>query len=227
MTAYDPTAWWTDTAIPVWDRYPIARHRKRRKETFWITCHRIKYGEGAQGVLDFFWTNPDGVATVTIPGSYKAKLPTIKKWRKEGIPPEFQNRSFCGYHVLVDPEGWIYNSLPLDRVGAHDPYTNAKGIGVAFIGDFRTESELAVWEKRLRKGGDHLTKKQKEKGRALFKNLLLMFPEAKITTHDISRQMHGLDRKPCPGSLAEPEILEMAKWAKLTTEQMAMGRRRH
>lgn len=227
MTApinYDPQVWWEANAIPVWDRFTISRHRPLRQKTKFITVHRMKHGDGgAQDALDFYQSNPTGVATVTIPGSYKDLLPTIRKWREEGIPQSHLSRAFCAYNVLIDREGWVYESLPILRKGAHDPHTNATAVGLAFLGDFREDKQLRGWERKMRLGGDNLTKAQVRVGREVFKNLLLMFDGAKVITHDQSRMSHGLRRKPCPGSLAEPEVLKMARWAEKAAAIIKQG----
>lgn len=44
------------------------------------------------------------------------------------------------YTFIVDPDGTIWQCLPVDEVGAHARRWNVPALGVAFYGDFRVDS---------------------------------------------------------------------------------------
>lgn len=44
------------------------------------------------------------------------------------------------YTFIVDPDGTIWQCLPIDEVGNHARRWNVPALGVAFYGDFRTDS---------------------------------------------------------------------------------------
>lgn len=125
--------------------------RPQRTSLRGIVLHRIGDAVGAPpaegrdvaGIIAFFTTTPEGVATVTIGGSWESKVPTIEKWRSEGIPEKNRARAFVPYTFLIDPQGVVSQMLPLQTVGAHAYGYNQSGLGVAFIGDFRVEAPTA------------------------------------------------------------------------------------
>ena len=130
---------------------PAVASRPQRTGLRGIVLHRIGDAAGAppaegrdvEGIIDFFTTNPEGVATVTVDGSWDSKVPLMDKWRAEGIPESYRARAFVPYAFLIDPDGVISQMLPLQAVGAHAPGYNQSGIGVAFIGDFRSDAPSA------------------------------------------------------------------------------------
>lgn len=130
------------------DHAPGVARRPRRTALAGIVLHRIGDAEDAPvaegrdvaGIIAFFTTNPEGVATVTVEGNWESKVPVMEKWRREGIPDSYSARAFVPYGFLIDPRGVVSQMLPLQAVGAHAPAYNHRGIGVAFIGDFRTDT---------------------------------------------------------------------------------------
>ncbi len=127
---------------------PAVAGRPQRTSLRGIVLHRIGDAIGAPpaegrdvaGIITFFTTTPEGVATVTVEGSWESKLPLIEKWRTEGIPEKNRARAFVPYSFLIDPRGVVSQMLPLQAVGAHAYGYNQSGIGVAFIGDFRVDA---------------------------------------------------------------------------------------
>ena len=125
--------------------------RPQRTSLRGVVLHRIgdaadapvAEGRDVEGIIHFFTHDPVGVATVTVNGSWESKVPLIEKWRTEGIPDNNRVRAFVPYTFLIDPQGVISQMLPLQAVGAHAPGYNESGIGVAFIGDFRSEAPSA------------------------------------------------------------------------------------
>jgi hypothetical protein len=130
------------------DHAPGVALRPQRTALRGIVVHRIGDAEDApvaegrdvEGIIAFFTTNPEGVATVTVEGSWESKVPLMEKWRLEGIPESYRARAFVPYAFVIDPRGVVSQLLPLQAVGAHAPAYNHSGIGVAFIGDFRTDA---------------------------------------------------------------------------------------
>ncbi len=130
------------------DHAPGVALRPQRTALRGIVLHRIGDAEDAppaegrdvEGIIAFFTTNPEGVATVTVDGTWDSKVPLMEKWRLEGIPESYRARAFVPYAFLIDPRGVVSQMLPLQAVGAHAPAYNHSGIGVAFIGDFRTDA---------------------------------------------------------------------------------------
>lgn len=127
---------------------PAVANRPQRSGFQAIVLHRIgnsaaepdgREGRSADAVVRFFTADPEGVATVTLSGSHDEKLPTIERWRRDGVPEEMAARAFVPYTFLVEPDGALWQMLPLGTVGAHAVSYNAGGVGVALIGDFRAE----------------------------------------------------------------------------------------
>ena len=145
-------------------------------------------GRDVEGVLGFFTGNPEGVATVTLDGTYDDKKPTIDKWTHEGIPPEQAEKAFVPYTFLIEPDGAIHQMLRLDAQGAHARGFNHSGYGIAFLGDFRFEPP---------------TSEQLDSGVAvsvaLLHQLKQYVPAVKLLSHDEARAAIGQGPKDCIG----------------------------
>jgi len=145
-------------------------------------------GRDAQGVIRFFVNNPEGVATVTLDGSYDDKKPTIDKWTREGIPKEQSDKAFVPYTFLIEPDGTICQMLRLDLAGAHARGFNHSGFGIAFLGDFRFETPTEV---QLDSGVAVSV--------ALLRQLQLQVPPIKLYSHDEARAVIKQGPKECVG----------------------------
>ncbi|MBL9042234.1 MAG: N-acetylmuramoyl-L-alanine amidase [Myxococcales bacterium] len=145
-------------------------------------------GRSVEGVIDFFTNNPEGVATVTLDGTYDDKRPTIGKWTREGVPPEQAAKAFVPYTFLIEPDGSIHQMLRLDAAGAHARGFNQSGYGVAFIGDFRFEPPT---EEQLDSGVAVCV--------ALLHQLKGKVPAVKLLSHDEARAAMGQGPKECTG----------------------------
>jgi len=209
---------------------PGGAGRTSRATTSHIIAHRIRYGASGDPstwidqIAAFFTVDPEGVAVISLGGSYRSKLPTINRWREEGIPAAIVARAFVAYHLIVDPLGAVHQMLPLDAKGAH-AYPNSTALGVAFIGDFLAPDELAAWERRVpgAHGGDELTAAQENSGRKLFRDLLVRYPAAGILTHDESLEERGKSPKGCPGALAVPFVQGARSWATVAARSIREG----
>ena len=84
--------------------------RPKRKWTSYIVLHRITVGEGVKGIVDFFTTDPEGVATCTI-GGFEKRLDAIRDWRKNGVPDWAKKKAYVPYNFLVGRDGKIYKML--------------------------------------------------------------------------------------------------------------------
>ena len=145
-------------------------------------------GRDTDGIIRFFTSHPEGVATVTLDGSYDDKKATIDKWTRDGVPAAYQEKSFVPYTFVIEPDGAVHQLLRLDVAGAHARGFNHSGIGVAFVGDFRFEAP---------------TDEQLESGLAvsvaLLRQLGLSASEAKLYSHDEARAVIGQGPKECVG----------------------------
>lgn len=145
-------------------------------------------GGDVDGIIRFFTEHPEGVATVTLDGTYDSKRPTIAKWKESGVPAEMSGRAFVPYTFLITPDGSIHQMLPLGACGAHARGFNQSGYGIAFLGDFRFEP---------------LTDAQAEAGVAvciaLLRQLGLSPKHVKLLGHDEARAAIGQGPKQCPG----------------------------
>ena len=227
---------WIDENVVDWTTSGAGPTRPKRKKTKSIVLHRINLGISVKAFLEptddekiadlivrFWLEHPGGVATTTLTGSYSSKLPTIRTWKKSGIPKVYKDKAFVPYTFLVDKDGTVYQTLPLDAQGAHAVAHNREGLGVAFIGDFRQESELANWEIREGLGSDVPSTNQIGSGGNLLRDLLVAFPGAEVLTHDQTLERRRKDPKGCPGSLAEGGFEQMARWATLAAGHVLDG----
>lgn len=98
---------------------------------------------------------------------------------------------FTGYHFYITRDGSLYNTLPLDKQGAHSRGSNWHSIGVCYEG--------GVDEHIM--GGDTRTPEQKKTLDILLRSLKSVYPNAIIKGH---YQMPGAHTA-CPGFDAEKE----------------------
>jgi hypothetical protein len=212
------------------DESPAGRLRpNRRGITSGLVCHRIggTYGKTADSIIRFFTTDPEGVATVTLGGSYASKLPTIDDWRSRGVPADVLARAYVAYHFLVDTDGTVYQTLPLEVRGGHAEGWNNKSVGIGVVGDFRSPQQVEDWERRIGyRAGDRVTDEQKKALRELLRDLLYYkYKKAIPMTHDATLLMRGHPRKPCPGDYGEDAFKAVFDWALGAASQMGLPRR--
>lgn len=222
--------WLDDNSLDQTARSPGAKDRPNRSGTKFLVVHRIRYG--AKGdpttwvdqIIDFFVRDAEGIAVTQIGGTYQSKVPTIARWRRDGVPAENLARAFVAYHLVVDRDGTPHRTLPLDVRGAH-ANPNSLALGIAFVGDFREPHELATWEKRAGGYGlDDLTAAQLRTMRFALRDLLVRYPGADIVTHDDTLQRRGMDPKGCPGARATRAVRESRRWAELAAGTMRARR---
>ncbi|MBL8636626.1 MAG: N-acetylmuramoyl-L-alanine amidase [Myxococcales bacterium] len=145
-------------------------------------------GRDIDGIIRFFTSHPEGVATVTLDGSYDDKKATIDKWSRDGVPDSYRDKSFVPYSIVIEPDGAVHQLLRLDVAGAHARGFNHSGIGVAFIGDFRFESPT---DEQLASGLAVCV--------ALLRQLGLSSSSVKLYSHDEARALIGQGKKECVG----------------------------
>lgn len=173
------------------DQSAVALLRPVRKRSNAIVIHRTIDEDfdhdglrTARDVVHFFTRDPEGVATVTLPGSYVSKQPTIKRWRKEGVDKRLQALAFVPYHVLVDEAGEITCTLPLEVIGAHAGVYNDRSIAVAGIGPaHKRDLSPACFDGVI----------------SVVRYLQKHYPEAKVISHDEVNARIGAPIKNCPG----------------------------
>lgn len=171
---------------------PAALRRPTRSHTTAVVLHHLGVDVNHDGIstvddaVSFFTRDPEGVATVTLGGSYASKLPTIERWRRDGLPAVYQGAGFVPYHFLVDGDGNVSRMLHLEAIGAHAGAWNDRSVGVACLGDFSkrppSEAELAAVVDLLR-------------------DVLAVYPGVEIVGHDETLERAGLPPKGCPGPL--------------------------
>jgi N-acetyl-anhydromuramyl-L-alanine amidase AmpD len=172
------------------DHSLAVERRPIRKRTTAIIVHHLAVDVNhdhivsAEDAIEFFCRDPEGVATVTLGGTYAEKLPTIGLWKKAGVPIEKQAQAFVPYHFLVDRNGEIHRMLDLDAVGAHAGSWNDRSVAVCFLGDFTdvppNEAELHA-------------------GVALLGDIREVHAAAEILGHDECLLRDGMPPKGCPG----------------------------
>lgn len=87
-----------------------------------------------------------------------------------------------GYHYIVEPNGFVVNAVPLEKVSNGVKGYNQTAVNIAYIGG------LAAGGKRV----DNRTPQQKQSLVRLLKELRQLFPDAKIMGHrDISPDLNG------------------------------------
>jgi hypothetical protein len=191
------------------DHAPAAMKRPARPFTNAIVLHRFAADSNKDGVttfqeaIDFFTKDPEGIATVAVGGSYKDKLPMIKRWRENGPPfitekgQDVTKAGFVPYHFMIQEDGRVARMLGLDVRGAHASAWNAHSIGVCCLGNY---------EQGLPK------KAVVEACAALCADILNVYGahNIKIFTHDETLKMAGKEPKGCPGRHFPHELVRMA-----------------
>lgn len=172
------------------DHSAAARTRPTRGSTDAIIVHRFAVDLDKDGAftfdeaIAFFTRDPEGIATVTLSGTYATKLPTIERWRKDGVPAAYEGAGFVPYHVLVDARGDRVQTLSLRSRGAHASAWNDRSIGIATLwrSDLRAPpSELVIGTARA------------------LADLLTIYPRAEVIGHDDTLTRAGHPAKGCPG----------------------------
>jgi hypothetical protein len=195
--------------------------RTERRSTKGIVLHRITYQgtpgvkqTGVEGVIEFWLTQPWGVATTTIEDDSE-RMEKVIEWTKRGtVPLGEREKSFVPYHALIDEDGVVHQMLDWNVAGAH-AYPNSKLVGLGFIGDFRIAPPTAA---------------AIQAGKETVRDLMVAFgPDAVPMTHDLAKLRFGKTiraRKPkgCPGALFPFE--EIASWATTAAGHVAIGRER-
>lgn len=227
-----------DAQLPSFDA--AKRWGSKRPLTKAIIVHRIgghivRPGGGLETMLTaasverFFRLHPHGVATTQLSGSWKSKLPIIERWEANGVPAVKRIKAFVPYHFLVDPEGLVWESCPIDIIGMHAASRvsgvpgNSDSVGIGVIGNFRSANELAAWEVKAGVPVMAPTPEQEKALRQLMRDLLVVYPKATVMTHDEQRADQGRDPKGCPGLQLAPLIPEMASWALLASRHILDG----
>lgn len=184
------------TRVDCYDHSPAARARTRRSRTTAIVLHHLGTDIDRDGIttkdeaVSFFVKDPEGIATVALPGTYDHKLPTIRRWKERGPPyttvagADLTYSGFVPYHRLVGVDGTVYRMLPIEVVGAHAGAWNDRSVGVACLGDFSKRPPTDAEELALI---------------ALLRDILSVYPGAEIVSHDETLVRAGLEPKGCPG----------------------------
>lgn len=175
---------------------PAVAQRPHRHTTTALVLHRFAtatHPTGVEEAIRFFTRDPEGIATVALPGLYTEKLATIERWRLTGPPfvdleraRDLTEAGFVPYHFLVDAAGEVHRMLPLEARGAHAGAFNWRSVAVACLGDFRAEAP---------------TDAQVDATIMLLQDLLEVYPGAKILSHDEVLRCLSQDPKGCVGPL--------------------------
>lgn len=174
---------------------PAATKRPKRARTDTIVLHRFAADGNADGVtsfeeaIRFFTEDPEGLATVLLPGSYLSKRHVFDGWRRNGVPAEYagipvRGHGFVPYHFLVTPQGVAARLLPIDARGAHAGRWNGRSIGVAVLGNPDRERPSDA---------------QVAGAASLLGDVLRTFPDARILTHDETIAIDAGAQKGCVG----------------------------
>ncbi len=121
-----------------------SRVRVRRVERIdTIVVHRIG-GTARLASLDdvvrFFTEDPEGIATVTLTGTWERRGRIAKAWREHGVPRWASDRAHVPYHAIVYGDR-LGQFLDIGRRGAHAAGVNATSLAYAVLGDFRDEGD--------------------------------------------------------------------------------------
>lgn len=167
--------------------------RPKRKRTTTIVLHHFGVEPlTLENLVQFFTDDAEGVATVTLGGSYARKLPTIRSWRQRGVPEHRKAQSFVPYHFAIDPDGAVAQYLDLDDVGAHAATVNSRSVAVALLGMFHrappSEAQISALFGVLR-------------------HLASTYGALELIGHDEANVRGGLSAKGCPGAHVDLETL--------------------
>lgn len=161
-----------------------------RDLTTTIILHRFAAdhdGDGAttfDEAVRFFTQDPEGVATVALGGTYAEKLPTIERWRAQGVPAAYAARGFVPYHFLVDATGQAARMLALDLRGAHAGAWNDRSIAVCCLGNFDKHE---------------IREAQEAACVNVLRDILTVYPRLQIISHDEAIRFDGGKVKGCAG----------------------------
>ena len=120
--------------------------------------------------------------SATKPG-IKVNVDIIDGWHKQrGFKKQPQSGRTCGYHFVILPDGTIETGRYLSEIGAHVSGQNSRSIGICYVGGLDDKGKAA----------DTRTPEQKEALLWLLRELVTMFPKAKIKGHrDYSPDLNG------------------------------------
>ena len=105
----------------------------------------------------------------------------ITRWHKA------RGMRFCGYHIVVQPDGSVQFGRPIEDIGAHAKGYNSTSIGICYAGG---------------KGGDTRTYEQTHVLRGLVAGLKAIYPNAEVLGH---RDLPGVT-KLCPSFDVKTEL---------------------
>lgn len=132
-----------------------------------------------------------------------ARSPVPHPARPGMVPAAHLEKADVPYHLMVEPEGLIYQYLPLMARGAHAVRSNGRAIAVACVGDYDKERPPAAMMNSLRwllkwLALDMGTKIATEQDQGLLV----------VRGHDEVRD----HPKGCPGRFLLPEIAPINHW---------------
>ncbi len=102
-----------------------------------------------------------------------------------------------GFHYVIDQQGRIYGTYPVDRMGAHVAGHNRGNIGIGFLGDYRT---LQPTEKQLAAAGKLI--------RYLAKKYNISVSSSTVKGHN------DFNATLCPGANLDSKIGRIIRYAK-------------
>lgn len=214
---------------------PGVSFRPDRRQTRAIIIHAI--GDGPAGLVGdtfgdierFFLDDPEGVATVTLPGTWLQKAARFSKWwdrtaspgikftaagfperskrhrAATRIPLERKERAFVPYTFgICGPK--VVQWLPWDARGAHARGWNHKSVSIALVRDVHHAGPL-----------------QREEAVALANVLTychLRVAGLTTHTHDEANRLRSLLPKGCPGV----DVSQTVRWATRRAAIMRMPR---
>lgn len=187
--------------------------------------HRIGtgiVGRTAEDVVRFFTEHPEGVATVTLTGSRDRKRRIVKAWSQAEIPRWAREAAACPYHGIIDSQGVLTQTLPLDVRGAHAAGWNYRALGIGVIGNFRGPDDPGP-------AGERPTEAQLQRLRRVLRDLMFgILPLGRVLSHDVANQRRErpLPAKGCPGQHLATELPRIAEWARLAALQLTAGHSR-
>jgi len=190
------------------NKIPSSLSRPPRKRTTSIILHRIKIGNSVDDVEEFFTSDPEGVATVTI-GNLQERLDAIRDWRKYGVPDWASRLAYVPYHYVISEDGLVHQYLNYEAKGSHAAGINSTSVGIGTFGDFRRFNP---------------TQKQVLAAKYLCRDL--MFKHESINNiygHDEILSMRNKKVKNCPGP--NYPVDKVSSWAKGAVRAMREEKR--